>query len=253
MIAAMIRAKPLIQSGGRPHQFGSTHWSVVLAATQPGDPGNAAALEALCKAYWFPLYAYVRRQGCNPEEAADLTQEFFARLLTTNGLATVRREKGKFRSFLLASIKNLMAKEWQRGQCIKRGGEFNFVSLDKELVEGRYLQDTMDEQSPDKLFDRKWVETILHRALDQLRLECDQGGKLHRFEQLKLFLTVDKDEDTLSAAAARLGITVPAVKGMIFRLRVRLRELIRKEVAATVPGPDAVEEEIRELFATYGG
>jgi RNA polymerase sigma-70 factor (ECF subfamily) len=182
-----------------------------------------------------------------------LTQEFFLHLLETNGLASVDREKGRFRSFLLASMKNLMANDWNRARRQKRGGGAPVFSLDEETAEGRYLLEPQDNATPDKLFDRQWAETILARALTRLRHECDGAGKSRRFDEVKSFLLGEKDAGSLAEAAGRIGLTLAAVKGMVHRLRRRFRELIRDEIAQTVARPEDVDQEMKDLFSSFGG
>lgn len=231
-------------------EFLSTHWSAIIAARDPGSPRSAAALESLCRDYWFPLYSFVRRSGLGPEEAADLTQEFFSRLLTNQGLASVSPEKGRFRSFLIASIKNLLTNERERSRCLKRGGGQPVFSLEELDAEGRYLADLTDDSSPDRLFDRRWAESILARALARLRRECDGDDGSRRFEQVKGFLMAEREGDSIAAAAVRLKLSLPATKGLIHRLRRRFAELIRHEVAQTMvqPTQTEIDREIRELF-----
>lgn len=232
--------------------FASTHWSVVLLAGNNQSVQCAEALEKLCQTYWYPLYSFTRRQGYGPHEAADLTQEFFSHLLATNALASVNPARGKFRSFLLASLKNLLTNEWHRARRQKRGGGAPIFSLDEELAEGRYRLEAADELSPDKIFDRRWAETILEQALHRLRQECDGGEKSRRFDEVKTFLLGEKGHNSLAGCAQRLGMSLPAVKGLVHRLRRRFRELIRNEIAQTVARPEEVEHEIRELFAAFG-
>ena len=233
-------------------EFASTHWSVVLLAGKEASPRSLAALEQLCQTYWYPLYAFTRRQGHSPHEAADLTQDFFLHLIDTNALTKVDSDKGKFRSFLLASLKNLLANNWDRANCKKRGGGLTIFSLDEATAEGRYQLEPADAATPETLYDRRWAETILARALERLRLECDGGDKSRRFDEVKQFLLGEKGDDTLAEAAGRLNLSLSAVKALVHRLRRRFRELIREEVAQTVDGREAVDEEIRHLFTAFG-
>lgn len=239
------------REGNVARDFASTHWSVVLLAGQEHSPRTAAALETLCRAYWYPLYAFTRRQGYKPHDAADLTQDFFSHLLATQALASVDRRKGKFRSFLLASLKNLLANEWNRARCQKRGGGAFFFSLDEETAEGRFQLEPAENLTPEKTFDRRWAEIILSRALDRLCNECDGGEKKRRFDEVKVFLMGEKGAETLGMAAARLNLSLAALKGLVHRLRRRFRELIRDEIAQTVAGPEEIEQEIRELFTAF--
>ena len=240
-------------AGNAGREFASTHWSVVLLAGRDASAQSAAALEKLCQAYWYPLYSFTRRQGYGPHEAADLTQDFFLHLLTTNALATVKIERGKFRSFLLASLKNLLANDWNRARCQKRGGGAPLFSLDEDLAEGRYKLEPVDDLTPDKIFERRWAEAILSRALDRLRAECDGGEKTRRFDEVKVFLLAEKGTDSLAKAAERLNMSLSAVKGLVHRLRRRFRELIQDEIAQTVARPEEIEGEIRYLFSAFGG
>jgi RNA polymerase sigma-70 factor (ECF subfamily) len=242
-----LRAQP----AGR--EFASTHWRIVLLAGREHSPQSAAALETLCQAYWYPLYSFTRRQGYAPHEAADLTQDFFLHLLATHALGSVDSEKGKFRSFLLAALKNLLANEWNRARSQKRGGGAALFSLDQELAEGRYQLEPANDLTPDKVFDRRWAETILSRALDRLRIECDGGEKTRRFDEVKVFLLGEKGGHSLAGTAARLNLSLGAVKGLVHRLRRRFRELIREEISQTVAGPEEIDDEIRNLFTAFGG
>jgi RNA polymerase sigma-70 factor (ECF subfamily) len=241
-----------LRAGNSGREFASTHWSVVLLAGRETSQQSAAALEKLCRAYWYPLYAFARRQGYDSHEAADLTQDFFLHLLSSSALAAVDREKGRFRSFLLASFKNLLANEWNRGRRQKRGGGVPVFSLDEELAEGRYRLDLAEESTPDRVFERHWAETILSRALDRLRHECDGGEKARRFDEVKVFLVDAKGTDSFAAAAERLSLSLAAVKALVHRLRRRFRELIRDEIAQTVARPEEIDQEIRDLFAAFG-
>jgi RNA polymerase sigma-70 factor (ECF subfamily) len=249
----MSLSEQFLRASGARRDFASTRWSVVLLAGQQHSPQSAAALEQLCRAYWYPLYAFTRRQGHAPHEAADLTQDFFSHLLATNALASVDRGKGRFRSFLLASLKNLLANDWHRSRRQKRGGGAPLFSLDEELAEGRYQLEPVDQQvSAEKVFERRWAETLLARALERLRQECDSGEKTRRFDEVKVFLLGEKGPGTLADAAARLNLSLPAVKGLVHRLRRRFGELIRDEIAQTVTGAEEIEAEIRQLFAAFG-
>jgi RNA polymerase sigma-70 factor (ECF subfamily) len=224
-------------------RFAATRWTVVLAAGQQTSQESRRALEELCRIYWYPLYAYVRRSGYDALTAEDLTQEFFARLLAKKSLADVEREKGKFRSFLLASLKHFLANEWDRARAQKRGGGQTFISLDAET---RYRQEPMDELSADKLLDRQWALALLEQVLARLEAEEFAG-----FEHLKVYLTAGKEAIPYAEAAARLGTTEGAVKVAVHRLRKRYRALLREEIAHTVASPAEVDEEIRHLFAAF--
>lgn len=236
----------------RAGQFTSTHWSVVLLAGQRATPQGDEALAKLCQTYWYPLYAYVRRQGVEPHDAQDLTQEFFARLLAKNYLGQVRREKGKFRSFLLASLKHFLANEWDRARAQKRGGGKTIVSLDDPSVETRYGLEPADVLTAEKIYERRWALTLLDQVLAGLRDEYARSGRAGVFEQLKEFLTGGKGSVSYAEVAERLRMTEGAVKVAVHRLRRRYRELLRAEVAHTVASPGEIDDEIRHLFAALG-
>lgn len=220
----------------------------MLAAADARAPLSKEALESLCRTYWYPLYAFVRRQGHNPAEAQDLTQDFFAHLLSSEALATVNPARGRFRSFLLASLRNLLTNEWKRGQRQKRGGGVALFSLDAIAAEERYRLEPADDATPESIYERKWAESLLERVLGRLREECDASGRTERFQVLKVFLLEDKGTLPLADAAKQLGLTVIAVKGVVHRLRERYREIFREEVANTVERREDVDEEIRHLL-----
>jgi RNA polymerase sigma-70 factor (ECF subfamily) len=224
---------------------------MVLTAGQGQSPQAGRALEELCRTYWWPLYAYVRRRGYEAHEAEDLTQEFFARLLTKNYLADVAREKGKFRSFLLASLKHFLANEWDRARAKKRGGEHAHISLDAHAAETRYRSEPMDELTADKVLDRQWALTLLELVLARLDAEYAGAGKAELFERLKVYLTAVKDSVPYATVATKLGTTEGAAKVAVHRLRQRYRKLLREEIAHTVASPADIEGEIRHLFAAF--
>jgi RNA polymerase sigma-70 factor (ECF subfamily) len=228
----------------------TTHWSLVARASRSDAPGSAEALERLCRAYWFPLYAFARREGCGPEEAQDLTQEFFCRLLAGNSLRFADPDRGRFRSFLLTSFKNLMANEWKRAHRQKRGGGAEAFSLDQVDAEERYRIEPVDTLTPEKVFERRWAEALLARVLARLQTECDGDGpeRARRFEVVKVFLLESKGALPLATAAEQLGLSLIATKGLVHRLRQRYRDIFREEIAHTVAAPEEVEDEIRHLF-----
>ncbi|HTG44468.1 MAG TPA: sigma-70 family RNA polymerase sigma factor [Verrucomicrobiae bacterium] len=228
--------------------FATTHWSVVLLAGQEHSVESATALEKLCRAYWLPVYAFVRREGHGVCEAEDLTQEFFCRLLARNALSTLDRTKGRFRSFLLASMKHLLANEWNRARRQKRGGGRTILSFDVAEAEDRFRLDPADGLTPENIFDRRWAEALLDRVLDRLEKEFNQQGAGSRFDDLKTFLVDDKGTSSFAQVAERLGATIPALKKVVFKLRRRYRELFREEIAQTVANPSELEEEIRYLI-----
>jgi len=229
--------------------FATTHWSIVLAAGRENSPEAAQALERLCSAYWYPLYAYVRRQGHAQPDAQDLVQEFFARLLGRNYLRLADRNRGRFRTFLLTSLQHFLINEWNKAKCEKRGGGQRMLSLDAEETETRFRAEPADHQTPEKAYERRWALLVLDRVLDQLQTECHAKERGAEFEELKPFLTGEDSEDSYAQIAARLGITEGNLKVMVHRLRHRYREILRQEVARTVEGPEAVDAEIRHLIA----
>jgi RNA polymerase sigma-70 factor (ECF subfamily) len=233
--------------------FATTHWSVIVNTRALDSSVAREALEQLCKTYWYPLYAFVRRQGRAPHDAQDLTQEFFARLLEKNYLDDVRRERGKFRSFLLASMKHFLANEWDRARAQKRGGANAHVPIDTQSAETRYGLEPSHDHTPEKLFERRWALTLLDNVLARLREEFVASGKAEQFDQLKVALTADKRAVPYAELGARLRISQGAVKVAVHRLRARYREVLRAEIANTVASAADVEQEIRHLFAALAG
>jgi RNA polymerase sigma-70 factor (ECF subfamily) len=241
--------QPETPDQGRDGWFSTTHWSVILAAGNDDSPEAQEALEKLCQTYWYPLYAYVRKQGRNPHDAQDLTQEFFARLLARDFLQGVSPAKGKFRSFLLVSLKNFLANDWARLQTAKRGGGEVPLSLDAEEAECRYQLDPASGLSPEKLYDRRWAIGLLEQAFAVLKSEFVSEDKARLFSHLKVFLEDEADSGDYAGVAGSLGMTPNSVAVKVHRLRQRYRELVRAEVSKTVATPDQVDEEVRELFA----
>ena len=233
--------------------FRTTHWSLVLTAGQ-GAPAEAApALEQLCRAYWYPLYTYVRRRGHPPEEAQDLVQEFFSQLLERKDLGTVDRARGKFRSFLMASMNHLEANEWKKANRQKRGGGALVFSLDEQDAEGRFQHEPASDWTPEKAFERRWAETLLQQVLALLRAEFKAAGLEPRYDLLKPYLLSDEEPEPCVGLAARLGLTASGVKSAIRRMKLRYAEIFREEIARTVSTPEEIDEEIRHLFAALGG
>jgi RNA polymerase sigma-70 factor (ECF subfamily) len=229
--------------------FGETRWSLVLAA-QGGDEAQPALAE-LCGMYWYPLYAFVRRSGYSREESEDLTQEYFARLLSKNWLASVDRTKGRFRAFLLATMKHFLANEWRRTQAGKRGGKLQIVPLDTDQAEERYHREPADTLTPDLLYERRWALTIIENVFATLRSEMEEAGKLELFDTLKDLLSPDTRHLSCKEAGARLGLTEDAVKMTVYRLRKRYRDLLRAHIAATVSTNAEIDAEIRDLFRVF--
>jgi RNA polymerase sigma-70 factor (ECF subfamily) len=246
MITIVTAAKPT-PSAGAP--FMATRWSVVLAARDRQSPQVAEALETLCCNYWYPLYAFVRRQGRSPHDAEDLTQAFFARLLERNDLAAVDRARGKFRSFLLASMKHFLANEWDRAKAQKRGGDKVILSIDRDSAEETYKFEPVDRLSADKIFERRWAMTLLDRTLERLAAEYEQDGKGDIFESLKATISAGESGLSYAEIAKRLGSSEGAIKVGAHRLRQRYREVLRAEIAETVSSGEELEDELRNLFA----
>lgn len=231
--------------------FQPTRWSVVLAAAQGESPQAQAALATLCQTYWYPLYAYVRRRGHGPEDAQDLTQEFFARLLAKKYLAHLQREGGKFRSFLLTALQRFLANEWDRGRAAKRGGGHTTLSLDAEAAESRYRLEPSHELTPEKIYEQRWAQALLEQVLARLRADYAAAGKAALFEELSASLSQPRGAVPYADIAARLHSTEAAVKMAVQRLRARYRALLRAEIRETVARPEDVDEELRSLFATF--
>lgn len=236
-----------------PGYFATTHWSVVLTAQRTDTTRAQAALAKLCQTYWYPLYTFVRRQGYNPHDTQDLTQEFFARLLARNYLAGVAQEKGNFRSFLLASMKHFLADERDRSRAAKRGGGQTILSLDDTDAEERYRLEPVENMTADRLFDRRWVMTLLEQVMGRLRSEYTQLGNAMLYERLKDCLAGSRESAPYAQLAAELSMSEGAVKVAVHRLRARYRELLRDEIAQTVTSQAQVDEEIRHLFSLLGG
>jgi DNA-directed RNA polymerase specialized sigma24 family protein len=231
--------------------FATTHWSLILAARDRAEPGSADALASLCALYWYPLYAYVRRRGNSADDALDLTQEFFARLLDKDFLAAVDQGKGKFRSYLLAACNHFLSNEHDRAVAVKRGGGKPVLSLDAADAEGRYLAEPADELTAEKLFERRWALTVLHQVMRRLRAEFEAKGKGAVFDRLRGFLIGEKGAG-YRQAAVELGLSESAVKVQVHRMRQEYRELLHEEIGRTVATPQEIEDEIRALFAALG-
>lgn len=225
---------------------------VVQAGHHANKTGDEALAE-LCQRYWYPLYAYVRRRVANVEEAQDLTQEFFGRLLEKNTIARATPTKGKFRAFLLTAMKHFLANEWDRARAGKRGGGRRRLSFDVSEGESRLKSEPADEQTPERAFERQWVLTLLELVMLRLQVEFQAQGKQRHFELLSDTLTGDRAGASYTAVCEELGISQEAARQAALRLRKRYRELLREEVAHTVSNPDEIEGEIHSLFETLGG
>lgn len=228
--------------------FATTHWSVVLTAGRSDTLRAQAATEKLCEAYWYPLYAFVRRSGYDSHDAKDLTQEFFARLLEGNWLAQADQHRGRFRSFLLAAMKHFLANEWNKAHAQKRGGNWPLVSLDDDVAEHRYADEPVTETAPEKLFDRRWALELLAGVLARLEEEYRHEGKGLLFAALSDSLAAQRAALPYATLAAQLDLGEGAVRVAVHRLRQRYRQLLREEVAHTVAHPEETDEEMRYLF-----
>jgi RNA polymerase sigma-70 factor (ECF subfamily) len=234
-------------------RFATTHWSMVVSAGQRRAPEAECALATLCASYWFPLYAFVRRAGYSAEDAQDLTQEFFVRLLDKNYLAVADPQRGRFRSFLLGAIKHFLANEQRRQGAYKRGGRQAVISLDFDSGENRYQRmEPADHLTPERLYERRWALALLDLVFGRLREEFRAAGKLPLFDRLKQFLAGRPGETSYQEVAEELAMTEGAVKVAVHRLRRRYRELLKEEIAHTVTSPEALEDELRELRAVLG-
>jgi DNA-directed RNA polymerase specialized sigma24 family protein len=234
--------------GGQGKWFATTHWSVVLAASQDSSPEAPAALEKLCRCYWFPLYSYVRRQGYGPHDAQDLTQGFFGQILGQNFVAEADREKGKFRSFLLGALNHFLGHERGRARAVKRGGGRVFISLEEKSAEELYGLEPATSLSPEHAFEKRWAITVLERALARVSEEFLAEGKARVFARLQPFLVEGTAGGDYSAAAADLRMKPNAVAVAVHRLRQRYRQAVREEIAHTVATPQEIEEEMRYLL-----
>ena len=228
--------------------FATTRWTVVLSAGDSSSPHAATALESLCRAYWYPLYAYVRRRGHSPPDAQDLTQEFFSQLLEHHWIARADRHKGRFRSFLLMAMNRFLANEWDKVKTLKRGGQVQRVPLSLDAAETRYAQEPADTSTPEQVFEKQWVLALLDSVLSHLREQYVRDGKASLFDTLKPCLIGSRELQPYAAIAAELDMTEGAVKVAVCRLRERYRERLKGEIAHTVASPGDVEEELRHLF-----
>jgi len=232
--------------GGR---FATTHWSVVRAAGKSSSAQQRKALEELCESYWFPLYAFLRRRGCDTHQAEDLTQAFFRHVLEKKDLGTADPQYGRFRSFLLVRLKGFLSDQRDRANAQKRGGGKKIISLSVQTAEGQYSLEPADRLSPEMLFEKSWALTVLERTVDRLEVEMAGANKQQLFEHLKVYLTTDKDAAPYEDMAKELDMTAAAVRVAVHRLRRRYRRLLRDEISQTVGDEDQIDEEMACLFA----
>jgi len=235
-----------------PADFRTTHWTLVLKAGRQESSSADEALASLCRAYWYPLYAFVRRRGYDPAEAQDLTQEFFARLIEKRSLTVVERGRGQFRSFLLAALAHFLDNEWDKSQAVKRGGGCSIVSLDEQDAEDRYVHEPFHELTAEKLYERRWAITLLDRVVAALKSEFTASGEAAVFDALHAYLTETKATESYKDLAPKLGLTEGALRVKAHRMRRRFGELLRAEIAHTVSQPEEIDEEIRHLYAVLG-
>jgi RNA polymerase sigma-70 factor (ECF subfamily) len=228
--------------------FATTHWSLVLTAG--GDsPGSVAALEQLCRTYWYPIYAFIRRSGHSSHEAQDFTQGFFAELFRKNYFRAADRERGKFRTFLLTALRHYLAHEWEKGQAAKRGGGVASVSWDGETAEDWYQHEPIAAlASPERMYDRTWALRVFEYGLERLRLECSEQDKEPQFDKLKSYLTQEPDPGAYAEVGAALGLSPNAVAVAVHRLRQRYAALVRAVVEETVAKPEQVDDELSYLI-----
>jgi DNA-directed RNA polymerase specialized sigma24 family protein len=232
--------------------FVTTRWSVVLSAGRKSSPHSERALAELCQTYWYPLYAFVRRKGHGKEDAEDLTQAFFETVLENNPLEGLTSERGRFRAFLLAAMKNFLANDWDRKNRQKRGGGALHLSLDWQDADARYHLEPEDPASPETLFDREWALALLRRVVDRLGEECAANGKAEFFDAVKELL-VGGDAEGYGTIAGQLGMDAGAARVAVHRLRRRNRELLREEIAQTLDDPTRVDDELKALQAALSG
>jgi len=222
---------------------------VVLAVGRDDKERASDALAKLCQTYWYPLYAYVRQRGYAPHDAQDLTQAFFARLLEKNYVAQADRERGRFRTFLLAALSHFLADEWDKGQRLKRGGGREIISFDSVSTEERYRLEPVDQLDAAKLYERRWVTTLFDEVLARLEQEFRDAGRGELFDSLRSSLIAEDSSLSYAQLGTRLGMTEDAVKQAVHRMRRRYSELFRQEIAQTVAGPGEVEDELKHLLA----
>ena len=229
-------------------RFTTTSWTKVLAAREAPSAEAREALEGLCRVYWYPLYAYIRRRGHEADDAGDLTQAYFAELIEKSYLEDYDPSRGRFRVFLRASVKNFLSKQREKARTWKRGGRTQTISFDSQEVEGRYLHEPVDRLTPEEIFERRWALTVLESALARLRTEQAEAGRGAEFERLEGFLTGQEARASYGEVAAELSTSEGAIKMTVHRLRQRFGKLLRGEIAETVAGPEEVDDEVKYLL-----
>jgi RNA polymerase sigma factor (sigma-70 family) len=248
---ATPESEPAQRAGS--NRFATTHWSVVLAAGQSDSDQRTAALQKLCHAYWYPLYGYIRWRGHGPEDAQDLTQEFFLKLIEKNWLANVAPEGARFRSFLLSMLKGFLANAYDHARAAKRGGGRALVPLDSDRAEDRLAQEPATQETPENVFERRWAHAVLAEALNRLREAARAADKLQHFELLHPFLSREPVDGEYAAVGAVLSLSAESVAVAVYRWRQRYRETLRATVADTLADPGQVDDEMKHVFAALVG
>ena len=238
------------RSRGKSPRFATTRWSVVVSAGQQSSPDSQRALESLCEVYWYPLYIYVRRRVADVNEAQDLTQAFFAELLEKNYVGSATPDRGRFRAFLLTALKHYLSKQWEKGRAQKRGGGHVPISLDYQAADSSLTIEPASGLTPEQLYDQQWAIALLGQIMERLRSESEKSARTDQFEELKGFVIGDHSGMTYAEAAVKLNMTEAAARKAASRMRKRYRELLREEIAQTVSGPEEIDDEMRNLFAT---
>lgn len=243
-----VRVKTLSFPENSDGRFPETQWSLVLQAGGPSAPAARQAMETLCEAYWYPIYAFIRRKGKGPHEAHDLTQDYFCRFLKKGALAAADRERGRFRTFLLTDCKHFLVDAERYRKAGIRHPRTRVLSIDERTAEGRYLNEPAHGQTPERIFERNWALSLLECAFSRIRAEYTRAGKSLRYEQLKLILTGPSRSIPYAEVAGRLGTSEEAIATAVHRLRKRFKTVLREEVAATLADPADIDDEIRAMF-----
>lgn len=243
-----IEQSSLDSTSGASPKFQPTQWTLVRRASF-GSADSQDALETLCRAYWFPIYAFIRRNGRSPHEAQDLTQEFFARFLETNSIGRADPNRGKFRTFLLGALKNFLTDAHRKATAWKRGGGIKIISFEEVEAEERYWLEPVDHRTPDQIYEQRWLVGLLETAMGRLRGEFCAAGKERQFQVLKIFLSQEGDDEAYAQAGAQLNTSGKTIAVAVHRMRRRFRQVVRSAIADTVSSPEELEEEYRSLFA----
>lgn len=233
-------------------RFETTSWSLILRAASADDEEARLAVALLCEAYWYPVYAYIRRQGSSAADAEDLTQGYFARFLEKDFIRDVHPDRGRFRSFLLVSVRNFLNNERDRERALKRGGGRRLVSLDAERAEARLAAEPQDPATPETLFEKSWAQTVIGRVHERLEQEAARRGAADRLARLRPFLAGSEPEGTYAAIAREWGVGETAVRVALHRLRRRFAELLRQEIGRTVDSAAEIDDEVRYLLGVLG-